>query len=130
SRTIAGKSPGTAVEVTLWRSGEEQTVQVTLGTLTEQEAEEAAPAEPARPEEPEAPAPSSVGITLVPNSGGDGLLIQDIDPTSVAAEKGFLVGDTILEVDNKAVSTAAEFEDALSGVRDSGRNTALIKAQR
>src|SRR5690606_3008840 len=68
SRTIAGKSPGTAVEVTLWRSGEEQTVQVTLGTLTEQEAEEAAPAEP---EEPEAPAPSSVGITLVPNSGGD-----------------------------------------------------------
>ena len=128
SRTIAGKSPGTNVEVTLWRSGKEETVQVTLGTLTEEE--QAAPAEPAQPEEPAAPAPSSVGITVVPNSGGAGLLIQDVDADSIAAEKGFQVGDTILEVDNKAVSTAAEFEDALTGVKQSGRNTALIKAQR
>ena len=76
------------------------------------------------------PTPSSVGITLVPNDGGDGLLIQDIDQDSIAADKGFAVGDVILEVDNKKVETAAQFEDAIKGVKDSGRNTALIKAER
>ena len=129
SRTIASKDPGTAVEVTLWRDGAEQTVSVTLDTLSEEELA-AAPEQPVQPEEPAAPTPSSVGITLVPNSGGEGLLIQDIDPESIAAEKGFLVGDTILSVDNKPVATADEFEAAIAGVKDSGRGTALIKAQR
>ena len=46
-------------------------------------------------------AESSVGLTLVPNADGAGLLVQDVDPDSLAAEKGFAVGDTILEVDNK-----------------------------
>jgi len=128
SRTIASKDPGTAVEVTYWRDGKEQSVSVTLDTLNEEEL--AQPAEPQQPQQPDQPEPSSVGITVVPNSGGEGLLIQDIDPASIAAEKGFLVGDAILEVDNQAVSTAAEFEEAIAGVKQSGRNTALIKAQR
>lgn len=129
SRTISSKDPGTEVELTLWRNGKEETLKVTLGKL-----DEAAPAQeeqqPAQPEEPAAPAPSSVGVTLVPNADGEGLLIQDIDPSSVAAEKGFAVGDAILEVDNKAVTTAGEFEDAIKAVQDSGRSTALIKAER
>ncbi len=129
SRTIAGKNPDTEVELTLWRNGKEETLKVKLGKL-----DETAPAteeqQPAQPEEPAAPAPSSVGVTLVPNADGEGLLIQDIDPSSVAAEKGFAVGDAILEVDNKAVATAGEFEDAIKAVQDSGRSTALIKAER
>ena len=60
----------------------------------------------------------------------DGLLVQDVDQDSVAADKGFQVGDTILEVDNKKVSTGKEFTDAIKSVQDSGRGTALIKAQR
>ena len=66
----------------------------------------------------------------MPNSGGEGLLIQDVDPNSAAAEKGFAVGDTILEVNNQAVSSVADFEKAVQAVKDSGRNTALVKAQR
>ncbi len=128
SRTIASKDPGTAVQVTFWRNGEEQTVNVTLDTLKEDEL--AQPSAPEQPQQPDQPTPSSVGITVVPNSSGEGLLIQDIDPASIAAEKGFQVGDAILEVDNKKVATAAEFEAALDGVRESGRNTALVKAQR
>jgi serine protease Do len=129
SRTIAGKDPGRTVEITLWRNGSEQTVSVTLDTLEEAEAEEQAPA-PTEPDEPAAPEPSSVGITVVPNAEGDGLLIQDVDPASIAASKGFTVGDTILEVDNTPVSTAEEFEDAISRVRDDGRGTVLVKAER
>lgn len=128
SRTIASKAPGSTVELTIWRDGKETRLSVKLETLktdvAQAEPEKQAPAEPAQP------VPSSVGITLVPNADGEGLLIQDIDPDSIAAEKGFAVGDAILEVDNKAVSTAAEFEDAIEGVKDSGRDTALIKANR
>ncbi|MDP1731508.1 MAG: Do family serine endopeptidase [Devosia sp.] len=131
SRTIAGKAPGTQVELTLWRNRQEQKLSVTLDTLKEAAAP-AGPEAPAipQPEEPAAPAPSSVGITVVPNAEGEGLLIQDIDPSSIAAQKGFVVGDTILEVDNKPVATASEFERAIAGVKNSGRGTALIKAQR
>ncbi|AKR54754.1 serine peptidase [Youhaiella tibetensis] len=126
SRTIANKTPGTKVELSVWRNGKEDKVSVTLDTLKDQ----AAPTQQEQPAQPEAPKPSSVGITLVPNSGGDGMLIQDIDPSSVAADKGFTVGDVILEVDNKKVSTVDEFEKAIQGVKDSGRGTALIKASR
>jgi serine protease Do len=131
SRAIAGKAPGTQVEVTLWRNRQEEKLTVTLDTLDESAApsEPQAPAVP-EPEQPAAPAPSSVGITVVPNSGGEGLLVQDIDPSSIAAEKGLAVGDAILEVDNKPVATPTEFEDAIAGVKSSGRGTALIKAER
>ena len=66
----------------------------------------------------------------MPNADGDGLLIQDVDPNSTAADKGFAVGDVILEVDNKKVSSVDEFEKALSAVKSKGLNTALIKASR
>ena len=129
SRTIAGRAPDTKVELTVWRDGKETTVTATLGTF-----KEATPDQPNQPtppdDQPAAPVPSSVGVTLVPNGNGDGLLIQDIDPDSVAADKGFTVGDAILEVDNKKVTTAKEFEDAIKAVKDSGRGTALIKAER
>jgi serine protease Do len=128
SRTIAGKAPGTDVELTLWRNGKEEKVTVKLETLSEQQpqAETNTPA----PTEPATPVPSSVGVTLVPNAEGQGLLVQEIDPNGTAAEKGFAVGDIILEVDNKPVKTAAEFEGAVKAVKDSGRGTALIKAER
>lgn len=129
SRTIASKAPGSNVELTIWRDRAETSLTATLGTLTEeQQPDQPQPQPPA--DVPDEPVPSSVGITLVPNADGSGLLIQNIEEDSVAAEKGFTVGDAILEVDNKAVSTAAEFEAAITAVKDSGRGTALIKAER
>ena len=131
SRTIAGKDPDTEVELVIWRDGSEQTISVTLGTLDE-EALAASQDEQPVPEQdvPDEPKPSSVGITVVPNSGGEGVLIQDVDPDSVAASKGLAVGDTILEVNNEPVATADEFEAAITAVRDSDRSTALIKTER
>src|SRR6185437_6841837 len=85
---------------------------------------------PAPDENSTAPVQSSVGLTLVPNSDGPGLLIQDIDPDSVAASKGFEVGDTILMVDKKDVNSAKAFQSAIDAVKSSGRSTALIKAER
>jgi serine protease Do len=130
SRTIAGKNPGTSVELTIWRDGAETTVTVELGKLDEAQVADNEVQQQEQPDEPAAPASTSVGLTLVPNSDGQGLLIQDIDQSSPAAEKGFAVGDAILEVNNQAVNTVEEFENAIQGVKDAGRGTALVKAQR
>jgi len=128
SRAIAGDAPGQTVQLTVWRDGKETTLTATLGTFSDKP-DTTKPSAPPQDNQP-APTQSSVGLTLVPNGNGDGLLIQDVDQDSVAAEKGFQVGDTVLEVDNKKVSTGKQFEDAIKGVQDSGRGTALIKAER
>lgn len=129
SRTIAGKNPGTEVDVTVWRDGKEESLKVTLGKLDE--AKLASNEKPAK-EEPKStePTPTSVGITLVPNADGPGLLIQDVEQDSAAAERGLAVGDTILQVNNQDVSSVKDFEAAVKAVKDAGRNTALVKAQR
>lgn len=128
SRTIARKSPGETVAVTVWRDGRSQQIDVVLETLNEEAVQ---PTPPAPIEEDEmTPSETSVGLMLVPNADGDGVLIQDVDPESVAATKGFAVGDTILEVDNKPVNSVSDFEDAIDGVAASGRQTALIKTSR
>jgi serine protease Do len=131
SRTIAGKAPGSTVDLTVWRNGQETHVKVALGTLNENaQANNSNDNQKSPNSHSQSPTQTSVGLTLVPNSSGPGVLIQDIDQNSVAASKGFAVGDTILEVDNKAVSNGQDFENAIKAVKSSGRNTALIKAER
>jgi serine protease Do len=129
SRTIGSKAPGTTVDVTVWRDNAQQHFSVKLDVLSAKATAEATP-DKTKPDASPAPVQSSVGLTLVPNSDGPGVLIQDIDTDSVAASKGFAVGDTILEVDNKAVSTPKAFQAAIDTVKSSGRSTALIKAER
>jgi serine protease Do len=130
SRIIGSKAPGAQVQLTVWRANKEQTITATLGTLKD-DTNNPNPNQPTPPDQQQgAPVTSSVGLTLVPNANGDGVLVQDVDPNSVAADKGFAVGDTILEVDNKKVSNGQDFESAIKAVKDSGRGTALIKEQR
>ena len=128
SRTIASLAPGAVVQLTVWRDGKEATFSATLDTYP---ADTDQPNQPTPPDQnDQAPVQSSVGLTLVPNGNGEGVLVQDVNPDSVAADKGFAVGDAILEVNNQKVSTPKQFEDAIKAVRDSGKTTALIKAQR
>jgi serine protease Do len=95
SRTIGAKAPGTSVDVTVWRNNAAQHFTVKLDTL---KVATATPDKQAPAADANAPVQSSVGLTLVPNSDGSGVLIQAIDPDSIAASKGFSVGDAIHEV--------------------------------
>lgn len=129
SRTIASKSPDSTVELTIWRDGGETTVSVTLQQLDET----AGTASPEQPTPPEAlpEAATSLGMTLVPNGDGSGgLLIQNVEGDSLAAQRGFATGDVILEVDNKPVSSPADFDAAVKAVQDRGLNTVLLKVAR
>lgn len=129
SRTIAGKTPDSTVELTIWRDGAETKLSVKLQTLNETAAATEEQVQPTPPTE--LPSKSSVGLTLVPNAdGGGGLLIQQVDEDSPAAEKGLAVGDAILEVNNTPVASLEEFEAAIDAVKAKGLNTALVKASR
>ena len=55
-----------------------------------------------------------------------GVLIEDIDPDSQAAEKGLLPGDIIVEVNGQSVRTAADFEGAMKAAKDDGRPARLL----
>lgn len=128
SRTIAGKSPGSTVELTIWRDGAETKLNVTLTELNQNAA--AAPDAPVPPTEvPQAQ--SSLGLTLVPNGDGSGgLLIQNVEPDTPAAQRGLSVGDVILEVDNTPVSAPRDFDQAIAAVKSKGLETALVKVSR
>ncbi len=125
SRVIGSKPPGTTVQLTIWRDGKSMTLSVTLGTLNDK-----AQAQPTPPAPTTTPDQSSVqtdvGLTLVPNSKGDGVLVQNVDPNSVAAGK-FDTGETILDVNGTKVSNGQDFENAIKALRDAGKTTALVK---
>ena len=122
SRTIASNPPGTSVALTVFRNGKQMQISVTLETLPAQAGQ--------HPAQPAGPTQSSVGLTLVPNSHGPGVVVQGVDPNGVAATRGFAVGDVILEVNHQQVSTGQQVEQQLQAVKSSGRSAVLIKVQR
>jgi len=130
TRTVATLAPGTPVKVVVWRDGLEVTYEVVLDERVEPTIE---PVEETAPEpvvEPEKPMPTSVGLTLMPNENGEGLVVMEITPDSIAAEKRFRPGDVLLEANGMELNSADEFEDIVASVRQSGRSTLLLKAMR
>ncbi len=128
SRTIASKAPDSTVELTIWRDGAETTLSVQLAQL-----DETAQAQPNAPTPPQAlpEATTSLGMTLLPNGDGSGgLLVQNVESDSAAGQRGISTGDVVLEVDNKVVQTAGDFDQAIANVKDKGLNTALVKVSR
>ncbi len=129
SRLIAAKAPGASVDVVIWRDGSRQDMKVTLDKLDDTKLAQNDNA-PIPPQAMPAPVESSVGISVVPNTNGPGIMVEAVNPDSIAASKGLVAGDVILEADYKPVSSADDFEKAISGVRDSERKSVLIKTSR
>jgi serine protease Do len=130
TRTISNLAPGTEVTVTVFRDGDEIDFDVTLDTYDEEQLAQLETDDQQPAPQPSAPAVSSIGLVLAANEGGDGLLVEDVEIDSIAADIGFRPGDVILETDGNAVSTVDEFERALATVRDRGSDTVTIKLTR
>ena len=129
SRTIGSISPDEKVRIKVWRAGKNIEFKIKLATLDEDKMNAPTPQENV-PDEPVEPATSSIGVVLMPNADGNGLVIMGIEEDSNAASKGFAVGDVILEVDNRKVDNIKEFEDIIANVKKSDRAKVLIKASR
>jgi serine protease Do len=131
-RKIAGLAPGSSARMKILRNGNEETVAVTV-TVAPVAAEARAKGTPPGDdgERPRAEGPR-LGLSLAPaagvlGSGMAGLVITQVEPDGRAARQGLDVGDVILEVAGRTMTTPADFQDALSTARNGGRRSVLTR---
>src|SRR5207253_5345325 len=76
------------------------------------------------------PDPLNLGLELAPGSKvgeGRGVVVTDVDPNGVAADRGVEVGDVILEIEGTEVKTMADVQKALTNARGQGRRVAIAR---
>ncbi len=111
---IGLRRPGERVSLGILRDGREQTIEATLG-----EAQEAARllTETPRP-------PLFFGVELAP-AEGEGLVVANVEPGSLAERRGLRPGDVILRVNQQPVATPS---DANAAVEDA--DTIVLEIRR
>ncbi|WP_049641946.1 Do family serine endopeptidase [Candidatus Rhodobacter oscarellae] len=137
-RVVGATAVGKAVDVIIFRGGEEVTLSVTLGRR--EEAEGAIPATaPAAPEEPVEK--DVLGLTVTGMSDelrqqlglaedAEGLVVREVDETAQAYEKGLRAGDVITEAGQQKVNVVTDLEDRIAEAKDAGRKSLLLLVRR
>jgi serine protease Do len=130
ARRIGTMSPGTTVKLGLIHGGEDKTVSLTLGTLPNEK--QASNRENQR-EVPDSDVPK-LGLTLAPASKvsgaqGEGVVVTGVTEGGVAADHGLQVGDVILDVGGKTVSTPGDVRKSLADARKDGKHTVLFRVK-
>jgi serine protease Do len=130
ARRIGTMAPGTSVKLTVVHQGQEKTVTLTLGTLPNEKA--ASNSQDNQQATPDNDMPK-LGLTLAPGKGSDdingGVVVTAVDPSGVAADHGFQVGDVILDVGGKAVSSPADVRKQLADARKEGKHALLFRVK-
>ena len=140
---IVAQTPiGKAVDVEVLRKGTKKTVQIAVGLLEEDEGTDDKPG--AKPEEkPQGESPvvaPVIGLKLAELTddarkkyGLDqkitGVLVEDVDPGSAAAQKGIKAGDVIVEAGQDTVSKPEDVAKSVEKVKQSGRKAVLLRVE-
>lgn len=137
-RKVAEAPSGSPVEVVVMREGSETVLTVTLGRRETAEGGGAATQTPDGdvPEQREL-----LGMQLsmmTPQIAQDmglpadtsGLLVQEVNPESTAAEKGLAPGDIITEAGQKPVSSIDDLNARIDEAREAGRKSLLVLIRR
>ncbi|MDO5641087.1 MAG: Do family serine endopeptidase [Paracoccus sp. (in: a-proteobacteria)] len=134
---VAQAPIGESVDVTVMRDGQPQQVSVTLGRRETAEAGESGTVTPPATQE----SGQVLGMTLQPltpelagdlgvSEGQEGLIINDVDPSSDAAAKGLAAGDVITEAGQQPVASLADLNARITEARDAGRRSLLLMIRR
>ncbi|HLN36695.1 MAG TPA: Do family serine endopeptidase, partial [Xanthobacteraceae bacterium] len=131
ARRIGTMAPGTSVKLGLIHQGQEKTVTLTLGTLPNEKQAENTPQN--QREVPDSDVPK-LGLTLAPaskvsGSDGNGVVVTAVADGGIAADHGFQVGDIILDVGGKTVSTPADVRKSLADARKEGKRAVLFRVK-
>ena len=127
SSAIAGMRPGTDANLALWRNGKQQTLNVKVAELKEQQ--QSVAYRGGKPKQPASGQASALGLTVRPleprekeqaNTQGS-LLVEGVSGPAQAAE--IQPGDIILGINGKRVHSVKELEDAAHAA---GKNVALL----
>jgi serine protease Do len=128
ARKIADYAPDTTVDVKVWRGNKEETVKIRLGKFPGS-SEEIAKLEQGKSggDDPTSTALEQLGLTLAPTkSGGEGVSVTEVDPSSDAAEKGIKAGDVILEVGGNTVTGPGDVADGIKKATEMGRKAVML----
>lgn len=120
---VAMEQPGSKVEFDIVRDGKQRSVTVKIDKLTDNKL---ATQESSQASEKLGLAVQTITADLAKQLGvkaGKGVVVTEVAPGSVAMMAGISRGSVILEVNRKAVNTAAEFDHA---VKSSANNKVLL----
>ena len=126
ARKIAALGPKKAADLAVIRNGSPQTIKVTLGALPDDKQAKADV-----PEQHAKDAMAKYGMTLEPatavdGAGKAGVVVAEVDPDGVAAQKGIQTGDVILEVAGKPVSKPSDVTAAIDAAKTDGKKSVLM----
>ena len=138
-RIVAETETGKVADVVLWRKGQEVTLKVAVGELTEEaEQKTLASTEPA----PNATATIDLlGLKLsgmtdelrqkfqIPDDA-NGVVVVDVAQKGPAAEKDLRPGDVIAEVDQKAVTSPEDVSQRVKAAQDNGYRVVTLLVNR
>jgi len=131
ARQIGTMAPGATVNIDLIRDGQQKTVSLTLGTLPNEKVAAAESGHEAGGAQLDVP---KLGLTLAPagsvsGASGNGVVVTGVVDGGVAADHGLQVGDVILDVGGKPVTTPADVNKSVSDARHEGKHTVLFRVK-
>ncbi len=117
---VAETRPGSAVTVALLRNGQTMERRVEIGTNPANRDGGKPAAEAARP---------ALGLGLAPRREG-GVSITQVQPGSVAAERGLRPGDVIRRAGDRETAQPSDVVDAVTAARNAGRPSIALQIER
>jgi len=141
-RMVAETRIGKAVDVVVWRKGERETIEVTLGKLDDEKLARFSPSDEGGEREGGERKLGALGLALAPLSDelreqyelderARGVVITGVMSGSSAADKGLREGDVIVEVDQEEVGDPADVAKRVEKAREEGYRvvTLLVYSQ-
>ncbi len=131
ARKIASFAPGKQLTMNVKRDGKEQAITVTTAAFPEDQGKVA------RQDQREPGSnlgDAKLGLYLAPASevegaGSQGVVVVNVDPSGVAADKGLQQGDIILDAGGKTVSKPSDLSAAVSEARKAGKHSILMRVR-
>jgi len=69
------------------------------------------------------------GLAVAPAESLGGVVVTDIDPSGTAAERGFEIGDVIVDIGNVAMRKAPDVPKALADAHERGSRFAIARVK-
>ncbi len=136
-RAVADTAVGKAVDVIVIRKGKEETIQVTLGRLQDDDKAIPAAAKTTTPDADKPATQKALGLDLAAltkdlrakykiKESVKGVIITNVDASSDAAEKRLSAGDVIVEVAQESVANGGDVKKRVEQLKKDGKKSVLL----
>ncbi len=129
AQKVGTMSPGSSVKLGLIRDGSQQTVNVTLAQMPNQQQAQAG----SELQQDQSQSTPHLGLSLAPAraTGADsqGVVVTAVDPDGPAAERGLKAGDVITNVGGSSVSSPSDVQKQLAQLQKAGKHSVLMRVK-